>query len=299
MDLRRLIVVTMLVTAGCTAPQAPPDEAAPDRSRAAAPTRPREITPRPSQPAPSPPRAEYGDLPSAAPLKITGWSAWALLDRRTGRIAGSANRASQTSTTESMVKSWLAADYLAALRHDLDDHAADQIRNALRVSDDAAAEWLYRTRGGDATIRRMIDTCRLTGTRPSPGNWALTRITAQDAARLGDCLADGAASGPRWRDWLLWEMRQVAPSNAFGIREAFPPRQAAAIAVKNGWTDRSATGMWHVSCLGIWHHWSLAVLVRYPIRLGLGHGAAACRDITRQLFPGRAAPGAAARPGTG
>lgn len=238
-------------------------------------------------------------MPSTADLKITGWSAWALLDRRTGRITGSTNRASETSTTESMVKAWLAADYLAALRHDLDDHAADRIRNALRVSDDDAAEWLYRTRGGDATIRRMIDTCRLTGTRPSPGNWALTRITAQDAARLGDCLADGTASGPRWRDWLLWEMRQVAPSNGFGIREAFPPREATGIAVKNGWTDRSSTGMWHVSCLGIWHRWSLAVLVRYPIRLGLGYGAAACRDITRQLFPGRTSSPAAARPGTG
>ncbi len=283
MDLRRLIVVTMLVTAGCAAPQAPSEEAAPDRSGMATPSRPRQ----PAKPAPSSPQAGASRLPSAADLKLTGWSAWALLDRRTGRITGSANRASQTSTTESMVKAWLSADYLAGLRHGLDDHAADRIRNALRVSDDDAAEWLYQARGGDATIRRMIDTCRLTGTRPTPGNWALTWITAQDAARLGDCLADGTASGPRWRDWLLWEMRQVAPSNAFGIRDAFPPREAAGIAVKNGWTDRSDTGLWHVSCLGIWHRWSLAVLVRYPIRLGLGYGAAACRDITRQVFPGR------------
>jgi hypothetical protein len=286
MDPRRLIVITMLVTAGCTAPQAPPEEAAPDRSGVAAPDRPREVAPRQSEkPVPSPPEAATS-TPAQARLKITGWWAFALLDRRTGRITGSANRASQTTTTESMVKSWLAADYLAALRNDLGDHTRDRIRNALRVSDDDAAEWLYRARGGDATIRRMIDTCRLTGTSPSPGNWALTRITAEDAARLGDCLADGTASGPRWRDWLLAEMRQVAPSNAFGIREAFPPRQAARVAVKNGWTARSATGLWHVSCLGIWDRWSLAVLVRYPVRLGLGYGAAACRDVTRQLFPG-------------
>jgi hypothetical protein len=233
--------------------------------------------------------------PATVAPDFAGWRAWALLDRRTGRITGSPNHHTQTSTTESMVKAWLAADYLAGLERagrDLDAHARHRIRDAIRVSDDAAAEWLYRSRGGDATIRRMVDTCRLTGTHVEPGNWALTRITARDAARLGGCLADGTASGSRWRDWLLWEMRQVAPSNGFGIREAFGPGTANRIAVKNGWTARSGTGLWHVNCLGVWDHWSLAVLVRYPIRLDLGYGAAACRDVTRQLFPQRAgAPG--------
>jgi hypothetical protein len=266
MEFRGLIVVAMLVTAGCTAQDAPPEPAAP---------------------APATPPASTPAMPRATTLKITGWWAWALLDRRTGRITGSPNHGSQTSTTESMIKAWLAADYLAGREptgQGLGDYARDRIRNALRVSDDAAAEWLYRSRGGDAAIRRMINTCRLTRTSVQPGNWALTPVTARDAARLGGCLADGTASGPRWRDWLLWEMRQIAPSNAFGIRQAFPPEVAGRIAVKNGWTPRSDTGLWHVNCLGLWDHWSLAVLVRYPIRLGLGYGAAACRDVAGQLF---------------
>ena len=267
-------MLAMLVTAGCTAQDAPPGPAVP--------------TPPPARPEPL--ASTPAELPTKATVKINGWSAWALLDRHTGRITGSSNRSSQTSTTESMVKSWLAADYLAGLERtgrDLGNYARHQIRDAIRVSDDAAAEWLYRSRGGDATIRRMIDTCQLTGTKVHPGNWALTRITAQDSARLGRCVADGTASGQRWRDWLLWEMRQVAPSNGFGIREAFTPEAAGRIAVKNGWTARSSTGLWHVNCLGIWDRWSLAVLVRYPIRLGLGYGAAACHEVARQLFPGR------------
>lgn len=211
--------------------------------------------------------------------------AWALVDRHSEEIYGSDNRASATSSTESLVKAWLAADYLAGLGGRKPTASEIRtLRRALRVSDDAAAQRLYLARGGDATIRRMIATCELTGAAAHPGRWALTRITAEDAARLGACLADDDVLDDRWTAWLLREMRNVAPSNGFGIREAFDAEQAERIAVKNGWTPRSDTGQWHVSCLGVWDTWSLAVLARYPVRLGLGYGAAICRDVTRQLF---------------
>src|SRR5436189_293263 len=37
---------------------------------------------------------------------------WAFLDRRTNKTVGSANSGSGTNTTESMIKAWIAADYL-------------------------------------------------------------------------------------------------------------------------------------------------------------------------------------------
>ena len=55
--------------------------------------------------------------PGADPAAIKGpgylnFFGWALLDRRTGQATGSANRETATNTTESMLKVWLAADYL-------------------------------------------------------------------------------------------------------------------------------------------------------------------------------------------
>ncbi|MGH3657971.1 MAG: hypothetical protein ACRDUA_15050 [Micromonosporaceae bacterium] len=185
-----------------------------------------------------------------------------------------------------MVKAWLVADYLAMLqRHGRGPTAAERstMSSAIRVSDNDAADQLYWSLGGDTTILRMISTCGLTGSRPDSGTWSLTQVTAYDAATLGDCLADGTVAGPRWTPWLLREMRNITGSNAFGIREAFPPTVAAQIAVKNGWTPRD-DGQWHVSCLGVRKNWSLAVLVRYPAPLGRSYGAAVCRDVARQLF---------------
>src|SRR5690606_24489383 len=125
-----------------------------------------------------------------------------------------------------MVKAWLVADQLATIeRRGRTPTTAElfTMSSAIRVSDDAAADQLYWTLGADATLRRMVDTCDLTDTRLVPGNWALTQITARDAATLGACLADGSAAGPTWTPWLLSHMRTVDASNAFGIREAFPP----------------------------------------------------------------------------
>ena len=242
---------------------------------------------------PAPPRSDAPDVSRT----VTGWWSWALLDRESGQIVGSDNHATEVSSTESMVKAWLAADYLRHVAQrgtPLTDAEAGTIRAALRVSDDQAAESLYQTLGGTASIHRMITTCGLTNTQAYPWRWALTEITARDAARLGDCLADGRMLTDAWTAWLRQEMRQVAPSNAFGIREAFPPDQAAEIAVKNGWTPHGDTGQWHVSCLGVTDEWSLAVLVRYPAQRGLEYGAAVCRDVASQLFAPSAATSAEA-----
>ena len=52
----------------------------------------------------------YADVTPAI-VKTQGFLAWAVMDRRSGEIIGSQNL-NATSTTASMIKAWLASDYL-------------------------------------------------------------------------------------------------------------------------------------------------------------------------------------------
>src|SRR5688572_25909864 len=64
------------------------------------------------------PAAARGGMPSMRVGEVTagfeGFRSWALLDRGSGRITGASNMA-EPSDTMSMVKAWLAADYLRVL----------------------------------------------------------------------------------------------------------------------------------------------------------------------------------------
>jgi hypothetical protein len=197
------------------------------------------------------------------------WVSWALLDRTTGELRTGGDGG--TNSAESMVKAWIAADYLRGLGNRAPSAGeVGLLRRMIRDSDDNAAETLYQRRGGDAVIRRMIATCGLTDTRIHSEWWSLTEISARDAARVGACVADGGPAVP-WTGWLLDEMRQLRGEGRFGIIEVQP------VPVKNGWTAWG--GSWHVNCLGVADGWTLAVLTRYPIGMGLTHGAARCREV--------------------
>lgn len=223
--------------------------------------------------------------PAAVTVDANGFYAWALLDRQTGALAGSANYTSETGSTESMSKAWIAGDYLRRLAgKQPTQQRLDELSRMIRDSDDAAAEDIYRLDGLNAVIQRMISICGLTETTWVNGWWSKTRVTARDAVRLGLCIADGRAAGPSWTGWLLNEMRQVRGQGRFGIIEALPADVAQATSIKNGWTLLFDDGTWHVSCLAIHNDWILSVLTRYPGSLGLAHGAAVCRSVTQQLI---------------
>jgi hypothetical protein len=242
------------------------------------------------QPAPPPPLLRARTVSIDSP----GLLAWALLDRQTGELTGSANYTTATNTTESMVKAWIAADYLRRI------HAAGQqptparlaeLSTMIRDSDDDAAQDIYRVGGGNAVIKRLIATCGLTETKVFSGWWSKTQVTARDAVRMGACVADGRAAGPKWTDWILSEMRQVRGTVAeepnggrWGIIQALPPDVATVTSIKNGWTLIFADGMWHMNCLAIHEDWILAVLTRFPGALGKQHGADVCKGVTQQLM---------------
>jgi hypothetical protein len=250
----------------------------------------------------------------SAPVKaqgMDGFFSWALLDRASGEISGAKNM-SKTSSTESMIKIWLVSDYLRQLGDA--EPSAERKRQAsiaIRDSDDFAAESLYRLGGRGAVIDRMIKLCRLTDTRPgAPAGsagvwWSYTQMSPRDAVRLGECVKNGTAAGPRWTDWVLTEMTKVRGSTArkdqqrtrgggrWGIIDGLPKELLAQnpVAIKNGWTLINADGLWHLNCLAVTDDWALAVMMRYRGARGLDHGADTCASVATQLVSAR--PGAA------
>jgi hypothetical protein len=221
-----------------------------------------------------------------------GFYSWALLDRQSGKFAGSPNYISETNSTESMIKIWLTADYLRLLgTKQPTAQRLTELSRMIRDSDDSAAEDIYQVNGRNATIKRMISLCGLTDSSAVNGWWSKTEMNARDAVRLGQCVASGKAAGPKWTSWVLSEMRQVRGTVAqqpnggrWGIIDALPQELANDVAIKNGWTLLYDDNNWHVNCLAIQSDWVLSVLTRYPAKLGKQYGADVCKQVTQQLL---------------
>ncbi|WIX92995.1 serine hydrolase [Amycolatopsis sp. DG1A-15b] len=222
-------------------------------------------------------------VPDPAEVKVAvdvrgEWS-WALRELGSGAVVGDGTL---RNTTESMIKSWLAVDFLASRESRISAEDEARLSRMIQVSDDHAAQALYLRLGGDESIERMIRTCELRDTRIHPDWWSKTTMPATDATLLGRCVARGPGLTPQWRAKLLELMRSVDPRDAFGIPEA-PALEGRRPAIKNGWTRHGT--WWTVNCLAIWEHWVLAVMVHYPDR-GDEHryGARVCADVAQQLF---------------
>lgn len=251
-------------------------EAPSDRSSRPSPT------PTPS-PTPEPLPFEAKDLD----LDIDGWYSWSVLDRRSGEIIGSDNM-DETSTTASLIKAWIVADYLRraddAGQTPSDAKLADATK-IIRDSDNTRAEQFYNTVGRSASIKRLISLCELTDSKVAPdGGWSRTALSPRDTARMGACIADGRAAGPKWTKWLVDEMRLVRGGGDFGIRKAFPAAERKTIAIKNGWIDRTREQEMHINCLAIGDTWTMGVMVRYPIGKGYEYGMKNCQKITEALL---------------
>jgi hypothetical protein len=225
-------------------------------------------------------------------VATAGFWNWALLDRRTGKIVGSSNY-KQTSTTASMIKPWLAADYLrmADERGETPDAARlHQLEIMIRDSDNPAALETYTLNGKTDSINRLIRMCGLTDSQAVPNEWGTTRVSVRDAVRMGDCIADGTAAGPTWTPWVLDMMRRVRGMGDFGPRDVLPAAQASKVAIKDGWLLRDEDNNWHVNCLAVADTWAMAIMQRYPstgkdnIEADFAHTRQVCRDVASQLL---------------
>jgi hypothetical protein len=253
--------------------------------------------------------------PSPSPTPVTvsaptylNFFGWTLLNRRTGQTTGSANQETANSTTESMIKVWITADYLRHQSRSGAKPSATVLNELTRMivnSDDTIARKYYEINGGDASITELISTCGLRhATRPGlPDEWSYTMMAPADAVRLGACVANGTAAGPTWTDWLLDTMRKVTGGVAdqqefsgggrWGIIDALPAATAAKTSIKNGWTPQVYDHNWHVNCLAINPDWILAIEMHYPWTspddnwrnaTNLQQGADACKSVAAQVL---------------
>ncbi|MEH1099104.1 hypothetical protein [Micromonospora sp. CPCC 205561] len=239
-------------------------------------------SPKPS-PTPEPLPFEARDLD----LDIDGWYSWSVLDRRSGEIIGSENM-EETSTTASLIKAWIVADYLRRADDAGQTPSAAKLADATKIirdSDNTRAEQFYNTVGRSASIKRLLSLCELTDSGvATDGGWSRTKLSPRDTARMGACIADGRAAGPKWTTWLIKEMRLVRGGGDFGIRKAFPAAERKTIAIKNGWIDRTREQEMHINCLAIGDTWTMGVMVRYPIGKGYEYGMTNCQKITEALL---------------
>ncbi|GIF74248.1 hypothetical protein [Asanoa siamensis] len=242
--------------------------------------------------------------PGPVSVKVDGFYAWALMDLKSGKISGSKNSATQTSSTESMIKTWIVSDYLHALDKKgapLTSSAKSMIERTIRDSNDTDASKLNAAMGGTAQTKRMISTCGLKNTKLGTvpdyvGWWSFTEMSAQDVTRLGQCIQSGKAAGEKYTPLVLSEMSKVRGTvtqqaktqggGRWGIIDGLPKEivtREGPISIKNGWTPLVYDGDWHISCMAISKDWVLAVQTRYPASKPLSYGAKVCQDTATQL----------------
>lgn len=227
---------------------------------------------------------------TVAGANTAGFLSWSLLDRRSGEIVGSQNMA-ETTTTASMIKAWLAADYLRRASETGETPTNSRLNDLevmIRDSNNEAADRTYTANGKAASIERLISICGLTDSSAVPGFWSNTNISAEDTVRMGECIADGRAAGETWTPWVLDMMRKVRDVGDFGIRKAFPTDQQANVAIKNGWLLRDEDNNWHTNCLAIGDSWVLAVLQQYPStgdwNTDFAHTTEVCQNVATLLL---------------
>jgi hypothetical protein len=228
------------------------------------------------------------------PVHVDGtvFFGWSLLNRHTGEIVGSGNRDSGTNSTESMIKAWIASDYLRRLGNSRPSAGALHDLTLMIIdSNDRMAQRYYAMDGHNSVVARLIQTCGLKDTRIYNAWWSKTRMSPADAVRYGRCVADGRAAGKKWTPWILDTMTHVRGSVTYqqattggghwGIIDALPADVVRTTSIKNGWT--SYDGVWHVNCMAIQADWVLSVMSRYPSAKGLKFGAGICASVAAQL----------------
>ncbi len=247
------------------------------------------VSPRTTRLAAPPPAAPVKTVPLLHPepvtVSTTGFWSWALMDRTTGVITAASPNAAATNVTASMIKAWLAADFLRRSAEKNDPPGSSDMHELtimIRDSDNNAASYFARINGYTGSISRLKSMCGLTDSKAGV-DWAHTLVSARDATRMGACIGDGRAAGPKWTAWLLNEMRNVRGAGKFGIITALPAEVASQTAIKNGWVAKN-DNKWHVNCMAIGPDWVLSVMTVYPSVKGMGHGVSICKSVAQQLM---------------
>ncbi len=136
-------------------------------------------------------------------------------------------------------------------------------------SDNDAANALWREIGQAAGLKAVNQRLGLSSTVGGTGGlWGLTRTTVSDQIGLLRAVfaADGTASATKpaltttSRTYIRTLMTRIATDQSWGVSAA----SDSAWALKNGWLQRSTTGLWDINSVGQvtsgTHHYLVAVL---------------------------------------
>jgi hypothetical protein len=241
----------------------------------------------PTTPPPPPPLPfRAADITPDA-VGTTGFLSWALMDMRSGEIVGSDNMKA-TTTTMSMIKAWVAADYL---RQHPTPTAARQtdLEKMIRNSDNSAAERIYNLDGTRASITRAVQMCGLTETAPAPSGkgFGYTVVSAEDAVRIAACIANGTAAG-EGTNTLLGYMRSIVEPGNRGPANVLPASVKPTVAYKNGWDEWTEDKTFRTNCMAFGDTWSIAIMLQYP-RHGtyeedMSHNFTVCEAVATKLL---------------
>ncbi|WP_435854588.1 serine hydrolase [Streptomyces longwoodensis] len=124
----------------------------------------------------------------------------------------------------------------------------------IRTSDNAAANALWREIGQAAGLEAANKRLGLTSTKGGHGTkWGLMRTTASDQLRLLRSVFDREATSKTVpaldkgsRTYVQTLMSRVSRDQAWGVSTV----SGAGYALKNGWLQRTASGLWDVNSVG-------------------------------------------------
>ena len=153
--------------------------------------------------------------------------------------------------------------------HGLTQQERTQAEAMIERSDNDAANALWRRIGlapGLETANKRLGLSSTVG--GTGGKWGLTRTTVTDQIRLlravfadaGASSADGSALTTTSRNYVRTLMTRIAAGQSWGVSAA----SDSGWALKNGWLQRSTTGLWDINSVGRvtsgTHHYLVAVL---------------------------------------
>ena len=176
--------------------------------------------------------------------------------------------------TASIVKVDILVSLLVQRNGSLTTSQKSLARSMITISDNDAATTLFQAVGSTTGLNRTNRTLGLIETSAGTnGNWGLTRTTAADQIRLlkliflpNNTLSDAS------RAYVSSLMSSVSEAQDWGVTAAADAEETSA--VKNGWLQRSTTGLWDVTSIGCveakGHHLLVAVLVTSAKSEGVG-----------------------------
>lgn len=170
---------------------------------------------------------------------------------------GGAAATYETGATSYDTASIVKVDILATLLLQ-DQHAGTRLTAAQRTlatamierSDNDAALDLWRTIGRSAGLTAANKTFGLDHTVGGEGDlWGLTQTTASDQIALLQAVFDsGSPLSASSRAYASGLMRSVIDGERWGVSAA--DSDGSGYALKNGWLQRSATGLWDINSIG-------------------------------------------------